>query len=123
MSRPPKRSWRDVVDLTGEASDGEPPSQTRRLHNGSSKSTQMSTQTVEPEGVDLTQEDDGPVRELYGTFGTYPKTCRTLCSPNADGKIVGVRYYNGRVSPGELVLCIREPHNQVWQATHIDIHC
>ncbi|KAG9255869.1 SNF2 family N-terminal domain-containing protein [Emericellopsis atlantica] len=97
MSQPRKRSWRDVVDLTGENSDHEPPSQTRRLHYATSTSIPTPTLTLEPDSVDLTQEDDGPIRELYGTF---------------DGKIVGIRYYNGRVSPGELVLCIREPQNK-----------
>ncbi|KAF4995851.1 hypothetical protein FDECE_12665 [Fusarium decemcellulare] len=51
----------------------------------------------EPEYLDLTQESDGPPVELYGTFA---------------GKIVGVRYYRGYASPGETVLCRREPHNQ-----------
>ncbi|KUI54814.1 hypothetical protein VP1G_02180 [Cytospora mali] len=49
----------------------------------------------EPE--DLTQADDGPVLELYGTM---------------DNKIVGCRYYNGIVSPGEVVVLRREPNNQ-----------
>ncbi|KAL6898334.1 SNF2 family N-terminal domain-containing protein [Trichoderma evansii] len=61
----------------------------------SSSSFQLSTQ--EPDYLDLTQEDDTFDRELYGTF---------------DGKIVGVRYYNGYASPGESVLCHREPRNQ-----------
>lgn len=44
------------------------------------------------------QNDDDPVSsyELYGTLDT---------------KIVGVRYYNGVVNPGEKVLCRREPSN------------
>ncbi|RYP22495.1 hypothetical protein DL767_009029 [Monosporascus sp. MG133] len=47
--------------------------------------------------VDLTQDDDStPSLELYGTL---------------DNKIVGVRYYNGVVTPGEMVLCRREPGN------------
>ncbi|OTB05505.1 hypothetical protein M426DRAFT_56783 [Hypoxylon sp. CI-4A] len=29
-----------------------------------------------------------------------------------DTKIVGVRYYNGMVNPGEMILCRREPSNQ-----------
>ncbi|KAF7558403.1 hypothetical protein G7046_g5754 [Stylonectria norvegica] len=52
---------------------------------------------VEPDVLDLTQDDDGPLRELYGSFS---------------GKIVGVRYYQGYASPGEIVLCRREPQNQ-----------
>lgn len=46
---------------------------------------------------DLTQSDDGPARELYGSF---------------DGKVVGIRYYNGFASAGEVVMCRREPQNQ-----------
>ncbi|KAF7545073.1 hypothetical protein G7Z17_g9455 [Cylindrodendrum hubeiense] len=52
---------------------------------------------IEPETLDLTQDDDEPARELYGTFA---------------GKIVGIRYYRGYASPGEMVLCRREPQNQ-----------
>ncbi|KAK3955460.1 SNF2 family N-terminal domain-containing protein [Pseudoneurospora amorphoporcata] len=51
----------------------------------------------EPETIDLTQADPGPVLEFYGHF---------------DGKIVGVRYYSGVASPGEVVVCKREPQNQ-----------
>lgn len=32
---------------------------------------------------------------------------------NTDGKIVGVRYYNGMASAGEVVICTREPSNPV----------
>lgn len=49
----------------------------------------------EPEVLDLTQ-DDGPALQLYGT---------------TDNKIVGCRYYDGIVSPGELVVLRREPSN------------
>lgn len=51
----------------------------------------------EAEVLDLTQADDGPALELYGTH---------------DNKIVGCRYYNGIVSPGEVVVLRREPTNQ-----------
>lgn len=50
----------------------------------------------EPDIVDLTQTDDGPTLGLYGTI---------------NNKIVGVRYYNGIVSPGEVVVLRREPSN------------
>ncbi|KAK2040137.1 SNF2 family domain-containing protein [Colletotrichum somersetense] len=52
---------------------------------------------TDEELIDLTQAPDGPPRELYGTL---------------DNKIVGVRYYNGYASPGEVVVCLREPNNQ-----------
>lgn len=51
----------------------------------------------ELEVINLTQADDtGSSVELYGSL---------------DNKIVGVRYYNGVVTPGEMVLCRREPRN------------
>ncbi|KAL2267834.1 hypothetical protein VTJ83DRAFT_5111 [Remersonia thermophila] len=51
----------------------------------------------EPSTQELTQRDDGPPFEHYGYF---------------ESKIVGVRYYNGVATVGELVLCTREPDNQ-----------
>lgn len=50
----------------------------------------------DPEAIDLTQADDGPALQLYGTI---------------DNKIVGCRYYDGIVNPGELVVLRREPSN------------
>lgn len=67
-----------------------------------SNSSQLpaSTQIIddeEAELIDLTQDDDGAAFDLYGTH---------------DAKIVGVRYYNGLVTPHELVMLQREAHNQ-----------
>ncbi|KAG5928060.1 hypothetical protein E4U42_001335 [Claviceps africana] len=116
-----KRTFRDVVDLTGDS--GSQPQAKRRLPASGSGSTGLggsavyissppygqpsssssqpmsSSQTAlyENEVLDLTQDDDGPPRELYGIFNT---------------KIVGVQYYNGHASPGEVVLCHREPENE-----------
>ncbi|KAI1490786.1 RAD5-like protein [Biscogniauxia mediterranea] len=53
----------------------------------------------EEDVVELTQDHDNstsPGIELYGT---------------KDDKIVGVRYYSGLVTPGEAILCRREPRN------------
>ncbi|KAH8198118.1 hypothetical protein TruAng_007695 [Truncatella angustata] len=60
----------------------------------------VSTQIIDDEEadlVDLTQDDESPSLDLYGTH---------------DAKIVGVRYYDGVVTPHELVLLQREPNNQ-----------
>ncbi|KAI0183396.1 SNF2 family N-terminal domain-containing protein [Xylaria flabelliformis] len=46
--------------------------------------------------ADETSAAEDPPLELYGTM---------------DNKIVGVRYYDGIVTPGESILCIREPSN------------
>ncbi|CAM1511353.1 Fc.00g088660.m01.CDS01 [Cosmosporella sp. VM-42] len=72
-------------------------SQPSSSQNFNSSQLSQAVLVHEPEVLDLTQDDDGPTRELYGTFA---------------GKIVGVRYYRGYASPGEIVLCRREPQNQ-----------
>lgn len=91
-----KRSFQDVVDLTGDYESQLPakrhsPAQATSstglggssVYNSSPSGTQVnrhaisssqpmsSSQTAayENEVLDLTQDDDGPVRELYGTFG------------------------------------------------------
>ncbi|KAI1499305.1 RAD5-like protein [Biscogniauxia marginata] len=52
----------------------------------------------EEDVIDLTQDNDdnSPPIELYGTM---------------DNKIVGVRHYDALVTPGEAILCRREPRN------------
>lgn len=114
MPRRPAKRAHDLIDLTG---DDESETRQKRPapnghHNqqqhspgqggtsvyGSSSSQAAPSSTAEPDYLDLTQDDDGPPLELYGTF---------------DGKIVGVRYYRGYASAGENVLCRREPNNQV----------
>ncbi|KAJ1333638.1 SMARC subfamily A3 [Microdochium nivale] len=96
----------EVIDLT--EADSPPPKHARH----DNVSHQPSSQAVPPssarsvfddddDGFLLTQADDSnsnsPQLELYGSF---------------EGKIVGVRYYSGVVTPGEMILCIREADNQ-----------
>ncbi|KAG6294183.1 hypothetical protein E4U09_002707 [Claviceps aff. purpurea] len=124
MPGPQKRTFRDVIDLTGDY--GSQPEAKRHLPATANISTglggssvyhpspvgtqlgQVSMSSSQPmsfsqtaqyenEVLDLTQDDDGPARELYGVF---------------NGKIVGIQYYKGQASPGEVVLCHREPENQ-----------
>lgn len=66
--------------------------------------SQSSFADEEPEVSDLTQADDGPALQLYGTI---------------DNKIVGCRYYDGIVSPGELVVLRREPSNPLVSQSNI----
>jgi SWI/SNF-related matrix-associated actin-dependent regulator of chromatin subfamily A3 len=139
---PEKRRW-EVIDLTenddahppSEPSTKRPAlsaSQTSRLNSNSgrkeaagsrsqkpqpSSGPSPSSTLLEPEVFDLTQDDDAPERELYSTHGEafLEPELRTVqilikCLEN---KIVGIRYYQGRASPGELVLCRREPENRV----------
>lgn len=126
---PPKKRPHEVIDLTDDdpvvGKSAKPrfsgPSSQSSLYSGSSQHgldrssftqplsqhgsasqrsgyghSQSSFVDDEPEFLDLTQADDGPALQLYGT---------------TDNKIVGCRYYNGIVSPGELVVLRREPSN------------
>lgn len=117
---PRKKRTREVVDLTGD--DSPLPKTKSPRTSSSARSTQSSQvsshQNVsapapgasqrlasqqqdpfdnEPDVVELTQADDGPVLQHYGDI---------------DNKIVGVRFYNGLVSPGEVVVLKRDPNNQ-----------
>ncbi|UKZ73735.1 hypothetical protein TrVFT333_001385 [Trichoderma virens FT-333] len=106
---PRRKRAAEVIDLTGDTPEparkrpAVSSSQTSRASSGLNNSSQRnqswaySSSTQEPDYLDLTQDDDSFGREFYGTF---------------DAKIVGVRYYDGYASPGEAVLCHREPTNQ-----------
>lgn len=98
----------DVVDLTD---DTPPPSKNPRLDSRQARGSGGPSQFAHPQTspasqvldgddedpVDLTQHDSSsPPLELYGSM---------------DNKIVGVRYYNGIATPGELVVLRREPNN------------
>ncbi|KAI0204912.1 SNF2 family N-terminal domain-containing protein [Astrocystis sublimbata] len=77
-------------------------SSSRTSHHPTPSSMRSSSQLQDPFASsldDLSQIADDPESsplELYGTM---------------DNKIVGVRFYNGIVTPGESILCIREPGN------------
>ncbi|OIW31626.1 RAD5-like protein [Coniochaeta ligniaria NRRL 30616] len=111
MPRPPKRPSQ-AVGLTADDPARRPaksprfeaPSSSRQPSSSfsgapSSQHTPYSQTSAyeEPEIIDLTQADDGPSRELYGSL---------------DSKVVGVQYYRGYASAGEVVTCHREPRNQ-----------
>ncbi|KAF9881739.1 hypothetical protein CkaCkLH20_00885 [Colletotrichum karsti] len=125
---PPKKRGIEVVDLISSEAEGSAPPPSKRTagnravslgqSNGARGSgrqpfnTQNSASSSsfagassqdasfydrdDTELIDLTQAPDGPQLELYG---------------NLDTKIVGVRYYNGYASQGEVVVCLREPSN------------
>lgn len=96
-SRPPKSprfNSQQPSSSLGSRSSTQVPS----TYNPNDRNTWQYAFDDEPEVIDLTQPDEGPAPELYGTLDT---------------KIVGVRYYNGVASPGEVVICKREPTNPV----------
>lgn len=81
--------------------------------------SQTVTYDPEPEIYDLIQCDDGPPLDLYGTLGTYVTALfreEPLLTIPKENKVVGVRYYNGDATAGEVVVCKREPQNEVCHA-------
>jgi SWI/SNF-related matrix-associated actin-dependent regulator of chromatin subfamily A3 len=109
MSSSRKRQYQ-VVDLT---SDGEDEHRIKQPRTGGSqpRASQSLTSTdpvstrdqwsigqnEEEEIIDLSQDiDEGHGWTILGSL---------------DGKIVGIRYYNGFATPGEQVLIKREPGN------------
>ncbi|KAJ8114373.1 hypothetical protein ONZ43_g4916 [Nemania bipapillata] len=76
----------------------------RPLPPSLASSSQLSHGASLDDPIDLVDDDDdddadtpeGQHLEFYGTM---------------DNKIVGVRYYDGIVTPGESILCCREPRN------------
>ncbi|RDW69510.1 hypothetical protein BP6252_08530 [Coleophoma cylindrospora] len=99
----------DTIDLTGDDDPRPSPKQARSSQPQASQSLSSgrddwaigSTQAeidVETDLVDSTQDAE----EGFGW----------TCIGTIDGKIVGVRYYNGYATVGEAVLIKREPNNQ-----------
>ncbi|KAF4976630.1 hypothetical protein FZEAL_6731 [Fusarium zealandicum] len=71
MPRPAKRAH-ELIDLTGDddtETRSKRPTQSRPLNPGTASFYPgQASQVAEPDYLDLTQENDGPVKELYGTF-------------------------------------------------------
>jgi SWI/SNF-related matrix-associated actin-dependent regulator of chromatin subfamily A3 len=118
-----KRSHAGFVDLTGDTDD-EAQQPQRKVARGSTvnSSSRGSWASRRPQNsrteddeeveqnkiVDLTQTQDV---DNHGTdFVPYGRI---------DGKIVGIRYYNGYATVGETVLVKREPRNQVEAAPSV----
>lgn len=111
---PPAKRRLGVIDLT----DAEDDDVVFVRDGPNNKRVALSaSQTDATEVFDLTQDDDGPERELYTTHGqTFLEStlaAAVMLTRPPDNKIVGTRYYLGYANPGEVVLCCREPNNPV----------
>lgn len=93
MPRKSKRAHEEVIDLTGD--DPVETHRSKRAALGNAQSSQLNAKAaaphltssqnysssqaipvIEPDAIDLTQDDDGPVRELYGSFGGSSSSTR-----------------------------------------------
>ncbi|KAI9849243.1 MAG: hypothetical protein M1837_004702 [Sclerophora amabilis] len=99
----------DTIDLTASDNDdfeilGSQPGKTLKTTHGSSQGQRArAIDGVEDDGtleiLDSSQDFDDYAYDRFELYGTL------------DTKIVGVRYYNGRATMGELVTVRREPSN------------
>ncbi|EGY13851.1 DNA repair protein RAD16 [Verticillium dahliae VdLs.17] len=96
-SSQPSLSQRHNATSTSQSSWSPQVSQHWAPQNGRVYASSSQPIADDVEVIDLTQSNDEPPMEFYGSLPT---------------KVVGVRYYAGNASAGEIVLCNREPHNQ-----------
>lgn len=124
---PPYKRRHEVIDLTGDDTVTAPKTKNPRTKASAgraivsssnpglpqpyqaaavgSAAVQATFDDDEAELIGATQSDDGPAFQLYGKL---------------DNKIVGCRYYNGLVTPNEIVVLRREPRNQSVSPKCID---
>ncbi|KAJ8128974.1 hypothetical protein O1611_g4658 [Lasiodiplodia mahajangana] len=83
------------------------PSKSLAVHR--SVSSSIPSQGTPPSSLDHGASFDDPIELLDDADG--PESPPLEFYGTMDNKIVGVRYYDGIVTPGESILCFREPSN------------
>jgi SWI/SNF-related matrix-associated actin-dependent regulator of chromatin subfamily A3 len=100
---PPKRAA-EAIDLTDDTSTrGRAPKQQRTAYN----STQSGASQQDAVYID----DDDEEEDMSATQGMSEQLYSWTLYGTMHGKIVGVRYYTGYATEGEMVVVRREPHN------------
>jgi SWI/SNF-related matrix-associated actin-dependent regulator of chromatin subfamily A3 len=110
MPEPRKRktSW---VDLTNE--DENPPQYKNARVAQAGSSQPPSSQSLNPSFSNPrdTWEDNSDENEIIDLSQDVDEGFGWVCIGAIDGKIVGIRYYNGYATVGEQVMVKREPTN------------
>ncbi|KAG4435021.1 hypothetical protein IFR05_009510 [Cadophora sp. M221] len=101
-----------VVDLTGSASEDENPA----LQRKQARTSTHSTPGTQPRGSQSLSRDAWGAEvdeeeEIIDLSQDPDEGTGWVCIGAIDGKIVGVRYYNGYATPGEQIMIKREPGN------------
>ncbi|KAI1767745.1 SNF2 family N-terminal domain-containing protein [Hypoxylon sp. FL1150] len=109
-----------VIDLTTDESEPKAPRRQDRsfARSSSQVSAAYDSQSIPPPSS-LGHSLQQPPRASWGVDDDDPDQSQDQADPTnlyelygtSDIKIVGVRYYNGVINPGERVLCRREPSN------------
>ena len=113
----------DTIDLTGDSDDQDISRQApkaTRLSHGSTASTPAEGNDDAEEDIDDIIPSQEHLNQAFASYELYGSSNQdvlmnhlTQFTGTLKSKIVGVRYYNGYATVGEMVLLKREPHNQV----------
>ncbi|KAF9692216.1 hypothetical protein EKO04_009568 [Ascochyta lentis] len=88
------------------------PKQPRTTQNAHPSRTISGSSQYEPLVIDSEDDDDASQEVPDSTQGYNEQQYSYGLYGMLQTKIVGVRYYNGYATVGEMVICRREPHNQ-----------
>ena len=87
------------------------PKQPRTASNTYPAQTATGSSQFDALVIDSDDEDDASQEELDSTQGYNEQQYSYSLYGTLNNKIVGVRYYNGYATVGEMVVCRREPNN------------
>jgi SWI/SNF-related matrix-associated actin-dependent regulator of chromatin subfamily A3 len=113
----PRKRRVDTVDLTADDTPADPSSHRAtkhpRISNNEAQPATVGSSQVDPILLDEDEDEDDASQEVPdATQGYGQQYYNYLLYGALDDKIVGVRYYNGYATTGEMVVLRREPHNQ-----------
>ncbi|KAF1945397.1 hypothetical protein EJ02DRAFT_369849 [Clathrospora elynae] len=120
---PPKRQY-EAIDLTGDgspsnsssqapASSSRAPKQPRTAYNQNQHTTSYGLSQADAIFVDEDEDEDDASQEVPdSTQGYSQQQYDFVLYGGLQSKIVGIQYYNGYATTGEMVVLRREPHNR-----------
>lgn len=115
---PPKRRAYEAIDLTGDddapaysSSPHRAPKQARTSYNQAQRITSGSSQ-ADAIFIDEDDEDDASQEVPDATQAYNQQQYDYILYGIKDDKVVGLRFYNGYATNGEMVVLSREPHNR-----------
>ncbi|KAF2134281.1 hypothetical protein P153DRAFT_307360 [Dothidotthia symphoricarpi CBS 119687] len=96
----------------GYASSPRAPKQTRTAYNSHTSRTVSGSSQHDPLVIDDDDDEDASQDAPDATQGYNEQQYSYMLYGVQHAKIVGVRYYDGYATVGEMVICRREPHNK-----------
>lgn len=109
---PKKRQHESASSPCGAQQHAHAPKQPRTSSNTHPARTGTGSSQHDALIIDSDDEDDASQEELDSTQGYNEQHYSYSLYGQIHNKIVGIRYYNGYATVGEMVVCRREPNNQ-----------